>query len=70
MDKLIESESDCSTSNFTMLYHDAALEKEYQLYHHTFVMKFGKVIMAEVCLVNLFDIGMALMTYQNGEYDW
>lgn len=34
MDKLIESESECAMNKFSMLYNDAAIEKEYQHYHH------------------------------------
>lgn len=68
MDKLIESESECKTNSFSLLYNDPALEKEYQLYHHSFVMSFGKVIMTEVFLVNLFDLGMACSSYNEGKY--
>lgn len=33
-------------------------------------MKFGKVIMTEVFLVNLFDLGMACSSFYEGRYDW
>ncbi len=67
---LIEAENDFSKDKLTLMFKDQNLESEYMLYHHTFVLSFGKVINFEVLLVNLFDLCTAIGCYDDGHYTW
>lgn len=54
---------------FNLKYLDSKLQTEFELFQHENFARLGKVIVAEVLLINLIDIGFAINLTARGELE-